>query len=164
MSGSAAASTAGIGFRAATAADLPAIVRLLADDALGSQRERYADPLPDAYRAAFDAIAADPNNTLAVAVDGTDEHVVGVIQITWMPSLTYHGRPRALVEGVRIDPSMRGRGLGRRMFEWAIGRARERGCHMLQLTTDKRRGDALRFYRSLGFVASHEGMKLNLQD
>lgn len=118
-------------FRAAESSDLPAIVKLLADDALGAQRERYELPLPNQYLVAFDAITADSNK-------------------------------RALIEGVRIDASARSQGLGRRLFEWAIQRARERGCHVVQLTTDKARPDALRFYESLGFVASHEGMKLHL--
>nr|WP_255783744.1 GNAT family N-acetyltransferase [Lysobacter chinensis] len=130
---------------------------------MGRERERYAVPLPDTYRVAFESIAGDPNNTLIVAVDGADE-IVGVLQLTVIPSLTYQGRSRALIEGVRIAASMRGRGLGREMFGWATGLARERGCRLLQLTTDKRRPDALRFYQSLGFVASHEGMKLELQD
>ena len=88
--------------------------------------------------------------------------MVGVLQITFIPYLTYQGGWRALIEGVRIAAEMRSRGLGRTLFEWAIGRARARGCHMVQLTSDKSRPDAIRFYRSLGFVASHEGLKLML--
>ena len=146
--------------RAARADDLPSIVQLLADDPLGATREQYADPLPDAYRRAFFRIDADPNNELIVVE--WERRIVGVLQMTLVPSLTYQGRPRALVEGVRIDSRFRSRGLGRLMFEWAKTRAHEKGCHVLQLSTDKQRPDARRFYESLGFVASHEGMKLNL--
>lgn len=149
-----------VSFRTARPDDLPDIVRMLADDALGSTRERCETPLSPGYLAAFDAIDSDPNNELMVAA--LDDRVVGVMQLTFIPYLTYQGRWRALIEGVRIDSTVRSRGVGRQMFEWAIGRSRERGCHMLQLTTDKTRPDALRFYQSLGFVASHEGMKLQL--
>jgi GNAT superfamily N-acetyltransferase len=89
--------------------------------------------------------------------------VVGVLQLTCIPSLTYQGGWRALIEGVRVDSGERSQGLGKTLFEWAIARARERGCHMVQLTTDKARPDAKRFYESLGFVASHEGLKLHLK-
>jgi GNAT superfamily N-acetyltransferase len=146
--------------RRATVADLPAIVRLLADDPLGARRERYATPLPAGYEAAFAAIERDPNQELTVACVG--DALVGVLQITFIPYLTYQGGWRALIEGVRIAASHRSQGLGRFMFEWAIARARARGCHMVQLTTDKSRPDAIRFYQALGFVASHEGMKLLL--
>jgi GNAT superfamily N-acetyltransferase len=139
---------------------VPGIVRLLADDPLGAKRERYADPLPPAYYKAFAAIGADPNNELVVVE--LDGQVIGVLQLTFIPYLTYQGGWRALIEGVRIDSRFRSGGLGRRLFEWAIGRAAERGCHMVQLTSDKARPDAIRFYESLGFVASHEGMKLSL--
>ena len=147
-------------FRRATRADLDALVRLLADDPLGAQRECYRSPLPRAYLDAFAAIDTDPNNELVVAC--SDGRVVGLMQLTFVPGLTLQGGWRALVEGVRIDAGMRSRGLGRTMFEWAIARARERGCRLIQLTTDKSRPDAKRFYESLGFVASHEGMKLQL--
>jgi GNAT superfamily N-acetyltransferase len=89
--------------------------------------------------------------------------VVGVLQLTYIPSLTYQGGWRALIEGVRVDSGERSQGLGKTLFEWAIARAREHGCHMVQLTTDKARPDAKRFYESLGFVASHEGLKLHLK-
>jgi GNAT superfamily N-acetyltransferase len=146
--------------RRATAADLPSIVGLLADDALGAQRERFENPLPASYGLAFAAIDADPNNELIVAE--IDSRVVGVLQLTWIPSLTYQGRWRAQIEGVRIDARQRSSGLGRRLFAWAIDRATQRGSHLLQLTSDKQRPDAIRFYESLGFKASHEGMKLVL--
>ncbi|MGE5674084.1 MAG: N-acetyltransferase family protein [Mycobacterium leprae] len=146
-------------FRLANREDLPAIVRMLADDLLGARREEYTLPLPPSYYTAFEAIDSDPNNELIVAeLDGT---VCGVLQLTYIPYLTYRGRWRALIEGVRVDSSRRGSGIGRKLFQWAIERAQEKGCHLVQLTTDKARPDALRFYESLGFVASHEGMKLH---
>ena len=148
-------------FRRAVRADLPDIVRMLADDALGSNREEYVLPLPVSYYAAFEAIDRDPNNELVV-VD-LDGKVIGVFQLTYIPGITYRGSSRAQIEGVRIDPAMRSSGLGRKLFTWAIERARNKGCHMVQLTSDKARPDAIRFYESLGFVASHEGLKLHLQ-
>jgi GNAT superfamily N-acetyltransferase len=148
-------------FRRARADDVPDIVRLLADDPLGATRERYENPLPESYARAFRAIEQDANNELVVACRG--ERVVGVLQLTYIPSLTYQGGWRALIEGVRVDSGERSQGLGKTLFEWAIARARERACHMVQLTTDKARPDAKRFYESLGFVASHEGLKLHLK-
>lgn len=153
-------SPAPLSFRSALREDVPAIVRMLADDPLGAKRERLTEPLPAAYFSAFEAIRADPNNELVMAC--LDGETVGVLQITFIPSLTYQGGWRALVEGVRIDSRFRSRGFGRAMFELAIARARERGCHMVQLTTDKARPDAIRFYEELGFAATHEGMKLAL--
>ena len=141
-------------FRAATAADVPAVVALLADDVLGAARERAGDP---AYDEAFAAIAADANQLLAVAeVQG---RVVGCLQLTFIPGISHRGAWRGQVESVRIGADQRGSGLGRRMMEWAMDQCRARGCRMVQLTTDKSRADARRFYESLGFVASHEGMK-----
>jgi GNAT superfamily N-acetyltransferase len=150
----------GVAFRRATRDDVVAIVRLLADDPLGAKRERFESPLPQSYYTAFAAIDADPNNELVVACRG--DEVVGLLQLTCIPGMTYEGSSRALIEGVRVEANSRSLGLGRTMFEWAIARARERGCRLVQLTTDKTRPDAKRFYESLGFVASHEGMKLDL--
>ncbi|WP_428263904.1 N-acetyltransferase family protein [Haliangium sp.] len=149
-----------IEIRPATRDDVADIVRMLADDALGQQRERYQAPLPEVYYRAFDAIAADPNQHLVVAVSAGA--VVATLQLSVIPYLTYQGGRRAQIEAVRVDRSVRGRGLGHRLFEWAIERARALGCHVVQLTTDKQRPEALRFYEQLGFVASHEGMKLHL--
>lgn len=145
-------------FRPAIRADLEEIVRLLADDPLGATRENASVPLDAGYETAFAAIDGDPNNELILAE--MDGRIAGVLQVTFIPYLTYKGSWRALIEGVRVAADRRSGGIGRRMIEHAIGRARERGCHLVQLTTDKRRPDALRFYESLGFIASHEGMKL----
>ena len=146
--------------RPATREDVPAIVRMLADDPLGATRERYEDPLPAEYWSAWEAIERDPNQLLIVAeVEG---EAAGVLQLTLIPGLTRLGSWRALVEGVRIDRARRGAGLGEIMFRWAIEEATRRGCRLIQLTTDKQRPDAHRFYERLGFVASHEGMKRDL--
>lgn len=146
--------------RRAARADVPAIVRLLADDPLGSQRERFADPLPASYYAAFAEIDADPRNELVVAEQGGE--VIGTLQLTFLPYLTFQGGTRAQIEAVRVDERWRSRQIGRQLFEWAIERSRARGCHMVQLTTNASRPDARRFYERLGFVASHVGMKLLL--
>ena len=149
-----------IHFRKAKHQDLPSIVRLLADDPLGARREKYADPLPEQYSKAFDEISSDKNNYLLVAE--VDNQIIGTLQLTLITYLTYQGGKRALIEGVRTDQSLRGKGIGKAMLEWAIQKAKEEGCHVVQLTTDKSRPAALEFYKKLGFVASHEGMKLHL--
>jgi ribosomal protein S18 acetylase RimI-like enzyme len=150
-----------LSIRPAVASDLPDIVRMLADDALGSQRERNVAPLPASYYTAFAAIEKDLNNELVVAV-GRDGVAVAVLQLTFTPYITHLGGWRATIEGVRVAGSNRGSGLGHQLFAWAIARAQERGCQLVQLTTDKQRPEAKKFYESLGFVASHEGMKLTL--
>lgn len=149
-----------LSFRPAADADLPAIVALLADDELGSQREDAARPVNQNYLDAFAAIDADPNQLLAV-VERRGE-LVGCLQLTFIPGLSRLGMWRGQIESVRIAASQRGAGLGREMFAWAIEECRNRGCGLVQLTTDKSRKDACRFYESLGFTASHEGMKLSL--
>lgn len=95
-------------------------------------------------------------------MEAADGQIAGLFQLTFIPYLTYRGGWRALVEGVRVAAPLRSSGIGRLLFQWAIHRARERGCHLIQLTSDKARPDAIRFYESLGFVATHEGMKLHL--
>ncbi|GAA0292101.1 GNAT superfamily N-acetyltransferase [Gracilibacillus halotolerans] len=149
-----------IEIRVATEKDLDSIVAMLADDVLGSKRERYEQPLPNSYKKAFHAISSDPNNELIVACNG--DEVIGVQQITFTPYITYQGGWRATIEGVRTSSSIRGKGIGTELIQWAIQRARERGCHLIQLTTDKARDDALRFYKRLGFSATHEGLKMKL--
>ena len=155
--GSPAASQPPIQLRDARREDVPAIVALLADDLLGAGRE---GPLDDAYWAAFDQIAADPRTRLVVA--DLDGRVVGTLQLTLLPGLSRHGLLRAQIEAVRVASDLRGQRLGRRLIEWAIEEARVQGCGLVQLTSDKRRPDAIRFYESLGFTASHEGLKLPL--
>ena len=146
-------------FRLATHDDVSKIVQMLSDDPLGAKRERFDDPLPETYIKAFKSIKDDPNNELVIATTGVD--IAGFLQITLIPYLTYQGRWRALVEGVRVNKKYRDQGIGKRLFKWAIQRAKDRNCHLIQLTTDKQRPDAIKFYESLGFTASHEGMKLH---
>lgn len=146
--------------RPAVGDDLPALLNMLADDVLGQSREDIGPPANPAYQAAFDAIMADPNQLLAVFEQAGS--VVGCLQITFIPGLSRVGMWRGQIESVRVAASARGTGLGRQMFVWAIAQCRERGCGLVQLTSDKTRGDALRFYESLGFTASHEGFKLSL--
>lgn len=149
-----------VSFRRATEADVAAIVALLADDGLGRGRENAALPLDRRYLDAFAALDSDPNQLLVVAErDGT---VVGCLQLTFIPGLSRLGMWRGQIEAVRVAASERGTGLGGAMVGWAIERCRARGCGLVQLTTDKTRADAHRFYERLGFVASHEGMKLAL--
>lgn len=150
-----------ISIREATSDDVRFIVAMLADDELGAQREDYQDPLPNRYQEAFNKISEDPNQELMVAEEGGE--VVGTLQLTFIPYLTYQGGIRAQIEAVRIRKDRRGSGLGEHLFKWAIERAQKRGAHLLQLTTDKQRPDALRFYEKLGFKASHEGMKLHFK-
>jgi Sortase and related acyltransferases len=147
-------------FRQATREDLPEIVRMLADDFLGARRERFENPLPENYRKAFKEIEADKNNELIVAE--FEGEVVGTLQITFTPSISFQGGKRATVESVRIDAKYRGRGIGRELMKWAIERARKENCISVQLMTHAERTDAHRFYENLGFEKSHLGMKLYL--
>jgi GNAT superfamily N-acetyltransferase len=144
--------------RRAVEEDLVWIVGLLADDELGAAREDAADLEP--YRAAFRAIDADPAHVLIVAADGAQ--LVATLQLTVIPGLARRGALRAQLEAVRVRDSHRGRGLGAALLSWAIEESRRRHCTLVQLTTDKTRQDAHRFYERLGFVASHEGLKLLL--
>ena len=146
--------------REAIQTDLPCIVRMLADDELGRSRESLDDPLPDSYGIAFDEISKSDDNELLVAV--SENRVVGVSQITFIRCLTFKGGKRALIEGVRVDEGCRSQGIGRLMITEAISRAREEGCHLIQLTTNRSRPEAKAFYESLGFEATHEGFKLSL--
>ena len=152
--------------RPATASDLPEIVRLLADDPLVAKRERFEDPLPPNYAEAFDAIRRQDGNQILVAVEAgpiEGDRVLGCLQLTFIPGLARLGMTRAQIEGVRVDARRRGEGIGEALFHAAIELARAAGCGLIQLTTDKQRPDAQRFYLRLGFVASHEGMKLPLE-
>ena len=149
-----------ITFRKANRSDLFDIIKLLADDPIGQSRELVSDPIDDRYRSAFEAIERDSNQLMAVAVDA--DRVVGCMQLTFAPGLSRTGMWRGQIESVRIAPRHRGAGLGKRFFEWAFDRFRERGCNLVQLTSDKSRPDTIRFYETLGFKASHEGMKLSI--
>ncbi|MDH7797983.1 MULTISPECIES: GNAT family N-acetyltransferase [unclassified Beijerinckia] len=149
-----------ITFRKATRADLPAIVALLADDPLGAAREEFTDPLPAAYVEAFEALDHDPNQLLAVAE--SESKIIGTLQLSFIPGLSRRGAWRGQIESVRIAAGSRSAGIGEKMFHWAIEQCRARGCQLVQLTTDKSRADAHRFYDRLGFKASHVGYKLEL--
>lgn len=147
-------------FRLATEDDLIAIIQLLADDPLGALREKIETPLPPVYSEAFARIKKDSNQELTIAeIDG---QLVGTFQLTFIPYLTHQGGLRAQIEAVRVSLAHRGKGIGAQMVNYAINRAKEKGCHVIQLTTDKQRPRAIQFYESLGFVATHEGMKLRL--
>jgi GNAT superfamily N-acetyltransferase len=147
-------------FRDATEDDLPVIVAMLADDQLGKAREDSSLPLHQAYRDAFDAIKRDENQRLIVVVDGATP--VGTMQLSFLPGLSSKGAWRGQLEAVRVVSTRRSEGIGALMVAWAVAQCRERGCTSLQLTTNKTRKDAHRFYEKLAFVRSHEGYKLPL--
>ncbi|MFD5582290.1 MULTISPECIES: GNAT family N-acetyltransferase [unclassified Streptomyces] len=144
--------------RPAVPDDVPAIVGMLADDPLGAQRESPDDLEP--YLTAFERITTDPNQRLVVAV--REGRVVGTLQLTIIPGLSRRGATRSIIEAVRIHADERGGGLGTRFIEWAVEESRRLGCQLVQLTSDKSRTDAHRFYERLGFEASHLGFKLSL--
>ncbi|MFK4111952.1 GNAT family N-acetyltransferase [Streptomyces sp. NPDC002176] len=144
--------------RPATPDDIPAIVAMLADDPLGAQRESPDDLTP--YLSAFERLDTDPNQHLVVAV--RDGRVIGTLQLTIIPGLSRKGATRSLIEAVRVHADERGSGLGSELIGWAVDTSRRLGCHLVQLTSDKTRTDAHRFYERLGFTASHEGFKLSL--
>ena len=148
-------------FRRATRADLPSIVRLLAEDDLGSQREQNEDPLPESYYSAYEEINKDPHHELIVAE--LDEAVIGTLHLMFLPSISFQGGLRAQIESVRIVNQHQGQGIGSEMMKWAIERAQARGAHIVQLTTHKSREDAHRFYERLGFKGTHLGMKLSFK-
>ncbi|HEY3953671.1 MAG TPA: GNAT family N-acetyltransferase [Streptosporangiaceae bacterium] len=147
--------------RRATSGDVAAILGLLADDEIGASREAAPGGDLAPYLAAFAAIDADPAQLLVVAA-GADGAVAGTMQLTFIPGLARRGALRAQIEAVRVAAGHRGQGLGEAMFRWAIGEAGRRGCGLVQLTSDKRRAGAHRFYERLGFTASHEGFKLRI--
>ena len=169
-------------FCVATEADLPAIVAMLADDTLGGKRETLGIAVDPAYYQAFAEISADPNNELIIGkmdgptaasgsgklIGGTlnqsrdENEVVAVLQLTYIPNLTLKGTKRVQIEGVRVSSAYRGQKIGQQLFDFALQRARDKGCKLAQLTTNEARADAARFYQNLGFRASHVGFKLNL--
>lgn len=150
-----------IQLRTAAREDLPQIVRLLAEDPLGAQRERFEEPLPQSYLDAFERMSRQPGNRILLAVEGGE--VVGCLQLTVIAGVSRQGLMRAQIEGVRVARSRRGSGIGEALMRHAIALAGAEGCGLVQLTTDRRRGDAHRFYERLGFVASHLGMKLEIE-
>jgi GNAT superfamily N-acetyltransferase len=148
-------------FRKARKHDLPAIVALIADDGLGRGRDDASLPLDPAYEMAFDALDSDPSQMqMVLEVDG---EIAGVMQLSFIAGLSRKGATRCQIEGVRIASSLRGRGLGRQLIQWGIDEAKRRKCNLVQLTSDKSRSEAHRFYADLGFVASHEGYKMAIQ-
>tara|TARA_R110002072_G_scaffold17625_7_gene66618 strand:+ start:769 stop:1224 length:456 start_codon:yes stop_codon:yes gene_type:complete len=147
-------------FRKATENDVSHIVEMIADDELGKTRENFQVPLPNEYIDAFNKINSDDNEELIV-VENEKSEIVGTLQLTFIQYLTYRGGIRAQIEAVRIRKDQRGFGLGKKMLEWVINRAKEKKAHVLQLTTDKMRPKAIKFYEDLGFKASHEGMKMH---
>jgi len=144
--------------RRAEHGDIPAIVRLLADDILGASRESPDDLAP--YYTAFEAIERDLHQLLAVLE--REQSVIGTLQLSFIPGIAHRGAWRCEIESVRIASSERGRGLGAGLIHWAIEEARSRGCAVVQLTSNNTRTDAHRFYERLGFVPSHRGFKLAL--
>ncbi|HSO14275.1 MAG TPA: GNAT family N-acetyltransferase [Anaerolineales bacterium] len=148
-------------FRLAGREDLPSIVRMLAEDDLGSRRERLEDPLPESYYEAFEQIENDANHELVVIE--MDGNVIGTLHLMFIPSISFQGGLRAQIESVRVDGKYRGQGIGSEMMRWAVERARGRDAHLIQLTTHRSREDAHRFYERLGFTRSHLGMKLSLK-
>ncbi|GAB3546966.1 GNAT family N-acetyltransferase [Spirosoma fluminis] len=147
-------------YRLAQESDLTDIVSMLADDPLGAQREAVDTSSLDAYRQAFRIIASDRQQELTVVE--VNQEIVATCQLSFIQYLTHQGGIRAQIEAVRVKATYRGQGIGTQLFEYAIQRAKEKGAHLVQLTTDKKRPEAKRFYESLGFIASHEGMKLHL--
>jgi len=148
--------------RDAVSADLPDIVCLLSQDQMGGEGDSADLPLHSGYIAAFDLIATDPNHRLLVAEQ--DGAVVGTFQISYSPGLLFHGGWRGTIEAVRVDESLRSRGIGEAMMQWAIEACRERRCYVVQLTSNVARTGAHRFYERLGFAQSHLGFKMMLGD
>jgi GNAT superfamily N-acetyltransferase len=147
-------------FRRARREDLPALVALIADDAVNGYREQAGEPLPPGYATAFDAIAGDVNNVLVVGeMDGV---VVATAQLTFVPTLVQKGATRAIIEGVRVSSSMRSRGIGEKLIAHCEGLAQTRGCIAVQLTTSHARADAHRFYERIGYGHTHKGFKREL--
>jgi GNAT superfamily N-acetyltransferase len=146
-------------FRKALLSDLTDIIGMLANDALGALREDLQHS--ERYEQAYQIINRDPNQELMVVENDAGE-IVGTFHLTFIQYLTHQGSIRAQIESVRVREDHRGKGIGEKMFQWAINRAKEKGAHVVQLTSDKKRPDAIRFYEKLGFIASHEGMKLSI--
>ena len=151
-----------LNFRKATIKDVSKIGAMIADDELGKKRENFREPIPKEYLNAFKKINTDQNQELIVVENDTLE-VIGTLQITYIQYLSYCGGTRAQIENVFIRNDQRGLGIGKSVFEWAIKRAKEKKVHVVQLTSDKDRPRAIKFYENLGFKATHEGMKLHFK-
>jgi ribosomal protein S18 acetylase RimI-like enzyme len=149
--------TSSVIIRRARRDDVRTIVAMLADDRLGSARERLEDPLPQSYFTAFEKVDRDPNFQLVVA-EGNDGAVVGCLQLCVMPGVSSQGASRGLIEDVRVASHCRSRGIGEQLVQWAVGEARANGCKLVELLTHNTRVDAQRFYERLGFQRSHVGM------
>lgn len=151
-------------FRQANRDDLPAIVALLADDEKGQTREEPTDPLPDAYYAAFEAMQSQSTESLPniYLLACQNDRIVGCLQLTLIAGLSRRGQLRAQIEGVRVSGAVRGQKIGEKLVLESVSISKSLGAALVQLTTDKSRKDAHRFYERLGFVASHEGMKMTL--
>jgi len=147
-------------FRKATENDVLMIVKMMSDDKLGQKRENFTNPLPVEYINAFKEIDSDKNQEVIVLEDD-DLEVIGTLQLTYIQYISYCGGLRAQIENVFIKKEKRGLGIGKKMFEWAINRAKEKNAHLVQLTSNKERPRAIKFYENLGFKATHEGMKLH---
>ncbi|GAF64664.1 putative acetyltransferase [Bacillus sp. TS-2] len=147
-------------FRKATLKDLPQIVEMLADDELGSKRERFENPLPEVYNNAFQEIENQKGNQILVAIE--NDQLLGFLQLTFISGIARMGMKRAQIEGVRVDKNHRSKGIGEKLFKEAILLSKKANCSMVQLTTDKQRKDVHRFYEKLGFETSHDGLKLFL--
>ncbi|SFN61371.1 N-acetylglutamate synthase, GNAT family [Bradyrhizobium sp. Ghvi] len=145
-----------VSIRRARREDVPAIVAMLADDHLGRGRERLEDPLPAAYYQAFERVERDSNLTLVVAE--SEGRVVGCLQLAVLAGISSQGGIRGLLEDVRVASDCRSRGIGERLVQWAVAEAKSRGCNLVELLTHQTRTDAQRFYKRLGFTASHVGM------
>ncbi len=149
-----------INIRIAKKEDLQAIVKLIADDDIVGSREIYSEPLNEIYIKAFDTIDKDSNNELIIAE--SESKILGTLQITYIPYIINKGQYRALIEAVMISQESTGMGIGTKMMKWAIQLAKDKKCCIVQLTTNKKRLDAHRFYERLGLKSTHEGMKLEL--
>lgn len=146
--------------RPAQASDLPIILSLIDGGAAAPSQLTPSDPSDPEYLRAFKSIETDANNTLVVGeIDG---EVVCTTQLTFIPGISRKGAWRAMCESVHVRADQRGKGTGGKLMRWAIAQSRERGCNIIQLTSDKRRSNAHRFYENLGFTRSHEGFKLFL--
>jgi len=145
-----------VSIRRARREDVAAIVAMLADDHLGRARERVEDPLPPAYYEAFERVERDPN--LALVVAESEGRVVGCLQLAVLSGISSQGGTRGLLEDVRVATDCRSRGIGEQLVQWAIAEAKARGCNLVELLTHQTRVDAQRFYKRLGFTASHVGM------